>query len=578
MFLRRKQPDSAGVPRAVKRVNWKPLLKEVGIGAGALVIFVILVQLLYPSSRSLPYAYIGKTAVGYRTVSEVQAAVQQSFNSSTVHLSAQRVTTDATLPSLGAALDAEKTAAGLMSYPLWQRVLPFSIFWARPNIEKLYVTFNDETLKDAASSLSAKLVAPSKNGSITVDDNGNINLVSAEEGVSVTDENVKKAIQDAEYSLGVSNVSVTPILTEPAVTNDTVGKVKSKIEDILQTSISIKNSMTNDTYTPSKKDIASWIRIGDDMSLSLDKDAALAYVNELAKAQLVAAGTSTVTMVDGRETGRTAASTGRGVNGDQLTNDLTNALFDDGATAITLNFVTTQPKIVYNRSYTYSQAALQAYIDEVTASGNIEIAVTQLDGAGWTAASGATKSVVSASTYKLFISLLLFEKVNAGQLGWSSSVKNVGTSVDTCLYNTIIYSANTCPEEWISEWGRQWINNSLYAKGFSTATTFMAPDATHTSAGDLRKLLVGLYNSSLFTSSDTTKLIGLMKNQVYRSGIPAGSDGIVADKVGFLWDYLNDAAIVYHPRGTYVLVIMTKGESWAKIAEITKQLENIMYP
>jgi len=578
MFLRRKQPDSVTELRAAKKIEWKPLLKEVGIGAGALIIFVVLVQLLYPSNRSLPYAYVGTTAAGYRTLSEVQAAVQQSFNSSTVHLSAQRVTADASLSSLGASLNADKTSEEIMSYPLWQRLLPFSILWSRPKIEKLYVSFDDETLNDVASSLSAKLVAPSKNGSIAVSDNGDISLVSAEEGVSVTDENVKKAVKDAEYSIGVSNVSVTPILTDPAVTNDTVGVVKSKIESILQKNVTIKNSMTNDTYTPSKKDIASWINIGDDMSLSLDKDAALAYANEQAKAQLIAAGTSTVTMVDGRETGRTAASTGRGVNADQLTNDLTSALFDDGKTAITLNFVTTQPNVTYNRSYTYSQAALQAYIDEVTAGDNIEIAVTQLDGAGWTAASGATKSVVSASTYKLFISLLLFEKINAGELSWSSTVKNVGTSVDTCLYNTIIYSANPCPEEWISEWGRSWINSSLYGKGFSTATTFMAPDATHTSAGDLRKLLIGLYNNSLYTSADAAKLLGLMKSQVYRSGIPAGSEGVVADKVGFLWDYLNDAAIVYHPRGTYVLVIMTKGESWAKIAAITKQLENIMYP
>lgn len=578
MFLRRKQPYSAYEPRAAKKIEWKPLLKEVGIGAGALVVFVVLVQLLYPSNRSLPYAYVGETAVGYRTISDVQAAVQQSFNSSTVHLSAERVTTDASLPSLGAELDVEKTSEELMTYPLWQRLLPFSIFWARPTAEKLYVTFDDETLNDAASSVAAKLVAPSKNGSIAVDDNGGVSLVSAEEGVSVTDENVKKAVQDADYSIGVSNVSVTPILTDPAVTNDTIGTVKSQIEAILEKDITIKNSVTNDTYTPSKKDIAAWIHIADDMSLSLDKEAALAYVNELAKAQIVVAGTTTITMVDGRETSRTAASTGRGVNSDQLTNDLTSALFDSGDTAITLNFVTTQPNVTYNRSYTNSQAALQAYIDEVTAGGNIEIAVTQLDGAGWTAASGATKSVVAASTYKLFISLLLFEKINAGQLGWSSAVNGTGQTADTCLYNTIIYSANVCPEEWIGQWGRQWINNSLYAKGFSTATTFTASDATHTSAGDLRKLLIGLYNRSLYTSADATKLIGLMENQVYRSGIPAGSEGVVADKVGFLWDYLNDAAIVYHPRGTYVLVIMTQGESWARIAAITRQLENIMYP
>ena len=32
------------------------------------------------------------------------------------------------------------------------------------------------------------------------------------------------------------------------------------------------------------------------------------------------------------------------------------------------------------------------------------------------------------------------------------------------------------------------------------------------------------------------------------------------------------------PQGNYVIVIMTEGESWSKIAEITRGVENIMYP
>ena len=49
------------------------------------------------------------------------------------------------------------------------------------------------------------------------------------------------------------------------------------------------------------------------------------------------------------------------------------------------------------------------------------------------------------------------------------------------------------------------------------------------------------------------------------------------DKVGFLEGYLNDAAIVTHPKGKYVMSIITKSQSWGKIAEITRKLEDIMY-
>lgn len=576
MFRVHKASLATDSVAAIKRARHSIVLKEVGLGAGALLVFVVLVQLLYPSNRSLPFTSVGDATLGYKTTAEIASVLEGDFENSTAHFVADRMTVDAKLSSLGADLDAEKTAEQLVSYPLWQRLLPFSMLLSRPKVDRLYVTYNDTQLGYAASSLAKKLTAASKNGAVSINDNGEVVLSAAEDGVTVAEANVKKAISTTTYRAGGTTVTVEAVVTKPAVTNSTIESVKSKITTALEKKLSLTDSISKATYTPEKKDIAAWIKIGDDLSLSLDTNAVAAYASGVAKAQIITAGTTKVTVVDGVETGRTIAGSGRGVNVESLASDLSNALLKGGSTSVTVNFKTVAPTVVYNRSYTNSQAALQAYINDVTSGGNIEIAVTQLDGAGWSASSGATKSVVSASTYKLFISLLLFDKINAGQIHWSDAIQ--GTNVENCLYNTIIYSANNCAEQWINEWGRSAINSALYAKGFSSATTFVAPDATHTSAQDLRKLLLGLYNQTLFNSSDAGRLIGLMKRQVYRSGIPTGSSGVVADKVGFLWDYLNDAAIVYHPRGTYVLVVMTKGESWGKIAEITKQIEKIMYP
>lgn len=49
-------------------------------------------------------------------------------------------------------------------------------------------------------------------------------------------------------------------------------------------------------------------------------------------------------------------------------------------------------------------------------------------------------------------------------------------------------------------------------------------------------------------------------------------------KLVFLWDYSHDVAVVEHPRGTYILAIMTKGASFHTIANITRELEAFMYP
>lgn len=66
-----------------------------------------------------------------------------------------------------------------------------------------------------------------------------------------------------------------------------------------------------------------------------------------------------------------------------------------------------------------------------------------------------------------------------------------------------------------------------------------------------------------------------MKRNIYRQGIPAGANGQVANKVGFLDGLLHDAAIVYSPSGTYALSIMTDGSNWGTIAELTRQIEKL---
>ena len=74
-------------------------------------------------------------------------------------------------------------------------------------------------------------------------------------------------------------------------------------------------------------------------------------------------------------------------------------------------------------------------------------------------------------------------------------------------------------------------------------------------------------------SSDTDRLLGLMKRQKYRDGIPAGTGLPVADKVGFVDDVIHDAGIVYSPKGTYVLVIMTTS-NWSGIANAAKTINS----
>ena len=38
---------------------------------------------------------------------------------------------------------------------------------------------------------------------------------------------------------------------------------------------------------------------------------------------------------------------------------------------------------------------------------------------------------------------------------------------------------------------------------------------------------------------------------------------------------LHDAAIVYSPKGTYVIAVMTDGSSWATIADLARQIDTL---
>lgn len=543
--------------------------------AGILLV-VVVVQFLYPSDQALPRATLNTIQVGGKSSEEIAALLQDEFEEIEVKIAAGDLEKTVPLTNLGATVDVNKSVEQIVKYRWWERLVPFSLIWIEPKTE-VFVDYDEANLEQLSTELVSDMKIEPENAKVELSDTGEVVIAAAKNGSSVGPERLVKSLKSKISYTGDATIEVESDIVPPSVTNQMAEQVKIKIAEGLDKKLVIGNSLDSSVaMTPDRATMASWIVIGNDLSLTIDEARVAPYLNQIARPQLIQPGTTTVKTVDGAVAGRVDAPWGRGVNLARAASELTSALFENGRTTITLQFLGVAPTIVYSHTYSNSEAGLRAYVDEVTKNGNIQVAVQQLSGSGWSAAGGETKSVVSASTYKLYISALLFDKINSGEIKWSDLM--LGTNVDGCLRNMIVLSANNCPEQWINQWGRQNINRTLAAKGFSPATTFVHPDAAHTSAGDLIKFMTGLDNRTLLKSTDSDKLIGLMKEQVYRRGIPAGSDGEVANKVGFLWDYLNDAAIVYHPKGKYALVVMTKGESWAKIAEITHQIEAIMYP
>lgn len=552
----------------------------------ALLVIVLLlesfIQLLYPSNQTLPFAKLGGQAIGGQTKNELAATLQQQLAEYQVVFVVGDNSETIPLSDIGASVDADAFIEQAHSYPIVYRILPFSIFWYDTIPSEYLVLFKNGVLEEKGDAVSKKLTSPPKDASIELDENGEITVTPAKDGYVIDAADIMAAAQGATYSTESDRqeIVVDAPSESPSITNTDVSAAKALAEDVLDQSINI--TVDDRTVVPKRADVAAWIAFEekDDgtISLAANTKAIVAYVNELNKSVYVQPTSTTITYVDGKETDRSNGKKGKSIDTKALVASLKSTITNQASETklIPARIVDVPSPIIKKQSYSESYLGLRSYISDQTADGSIKISVQQIGGNGWSAEGGAWDSFVSASTYKPYVFLRVFDDINSGKIKWSDTIS--GMTYSQCLEDTIVISSNTCPMALIEKYGAKTLTEYLHGRGFSTSTGFTFSDATHTTAGDLTRLMVGIQNGTMVSGDNRSKLLDTMSRQVYRQGIPAGSAGKVYDKVGFLWDYLNDTAIVKHPKGTYVLTVLTKGHSWAKIAEITAKIEEIMYP
>ncbi len=166
----------------------------------------------------------------------------------------------------------------------------------------------------------------------------------------------------------------------------------------------------------------------------------------------------------------------------------------------------------------------------------------------------------------------MLKRVDAGQMKWDDANIASGRNLSACFDDMIVKSDNACAEALIKKIGAKDLNADIKSLGL-TNTAFKS-DNNVTTANDLANYLTQLEQGKMPIKPESReRLLGVMKRNVYRQGVPAGSSGQTADKVGFLWGLLHDAAIVYSPKGTYVIAVMSDGSSWGNIADLTRKIE-----
>jgi beta-lactamase class A len=223
---------------------------------------------------------------------------------------------------------------------------------------------------------------------------------------------------------------------------------------------------------------------------------------------------------------------------------------------------------------------LQPLLNAFVASGGSSFGILVKDlKTGETATYQADQQMESASLYKLFVAQRIYQRVDLGQLKYTSPAGGgSGNNIAQCLTVMINISDNTCGRALgsILGWGAQ--DEALEAEGF-TNTDLATPQQT--SAADVGRLLERLNAGTLLSPDSTQRFMGLLKQQKVNNrlpmGLPAGT--VIAHKTGDLDNFVHDAGIVYGPKTDYLVVVMSgpwnaPANAPAKFATLSQQLWN----
>lgn len=209
---------------------------------------------------------------------------------------------------------------------------------------------------------------------------------------------------------------------------------------------------------------------------------------------------------------------------------------------------------------------------------NYGIVVHELDGQRRTAEYQADRSMATASTYKVFLAYAFLHAVEQGDAAFDQQLP-IGYSAEECVDRLLLRSENDCAHDLGNTVGWDAIDLLLPQYDY-TATRLNNYDLNGqttdvnkiSSARDEALLMERLADGTLLDAGHTEMILSQLKQQIWRERIPAGvPDGIVvANKPGWLDGVENDAAIVYGPRSTYVITMLSDSSSTAPLADLSR--------
>jgi beta-lactamase class A len=564
------------------RLHWKRILLY---GIGSVSFLIIVIQLLYPSGQMLPHARIDNLDVGGWQKADVVWELDRRYLTTRIPIYFGMNSTPYRSPvtsEVGMVIQ-NRERIDQMSYAWWLRLLPTSLIWAyifHQTPDPVYEI--DQPVLDAyiQKELGQSCDVAPKNAGV-VFEKGSLQVVKSEMGGTCETATIEAIIMktrptlEHDVSVRVPIQEIPPMISTAAA-QDFITSLTHRIGE----GVPVQIGDGSVVVIPADQ-LISWLDFtteNEKLSFQVNGERSLDFlVKNIAPKVAVTAGITRVTTIDFVETARQD-----GVNGQVLDIDKTLAsvqAFLSGEREV-VGAVTdlTMPKIEYTRSYSPTDIGLSALLQNFAKdrTGVFGVSFIELSGKHRRGTYNENKIFVTASTYKLFVAFSTLKRVDTGTWSWEDANISSGRNLAACFDDMIVKSDNACAEALLKKIGYKTITDEVKSVGLVN-TSFTTGDTPHSTASDESLFLAQLEMSQLpLSPASRDRLLSAMKRNIYRQGIPKGTNGVVADKVGFLWGLLHDSAVVYSPSGTYVLVIMTDGSSWQAIADLTRQIESLL--
>lgn len=546
----------------IQATLFKQLIIRVFLACFIFIGSILAIQLVYPHNRTLPFSKFSDVSLGFLTTTSAQFKLDQ-LNSRQISINTGNKIINLSLNEIGLSIQSQELVEQFSNYPLKNRLVPFSIL-AKPDYGNSSQTkvFDQNAFNAFTVAISRSLNTKANEGKVLFK-NGSFTVESPRAGRNYTADAISQYFS---------------IATDTAINGHAVLAYQSnapqvQYEELQQLSNAFQNFVSKDFL----------VRYGQ-RSVVIPREVLMQSINivndpNLPKQKLKLTSGELISQLE-YLADEIFLAPKEAQLGQELDFQKTIANIEDAA-ANGLNSTSASAKSIPMQSgsvFPATSTGIQQIIEKWRSNYPwIDIAVDfqQINGQR-SAGIDDKKLFFSASVYKVLAAWRVLYEVDAARLDPEKPLVG-GKNLDECLEEMIVISASNCAEGVVKKYGGYTALDdfvrSHHIEGINLSRGLSI------SADGMRQFLHNLYSEKLMSKASTDKLLSYMKRQNYRKGIPAGSAGEVADKVGYnprnpSW---HDAAIVYHPKTTYTLVVLTaSGGQFPIIADLAKQISDTL--